>query len=56
MTEQPTQPIPPGVCIPWEERVKEYAGIQGDPQVVERVWKEIDGLGYLYLWFCLIAS
>lgn len=56
MTQQPAKPIEPGVCIPWEERIKEYPQIMGDAKIVEKVWKENDALGYLYLWFCLIAS
>ena len=56
MSEQQPPPIAPGVCIPWEERVKEYPEIMGDAKVVEKVWKEIDGLAYTYVWFCLISS
>jgi len=48
--------IRPGVCIPWEERRKEYPKIVGDEKVVQKAWEEIDTLAYLYLWFCVIAS
>ncbi len=48
------QPLQPGECIPWEQRVNEYARIMGDPKVVERVWKETDMLAYLYVWANLI--
>jgi len=50
------QAIKPGVCIPWEERVKEYKQITGDPKIVQKAWEEIDTLAYLYVWFCLISS
>ena len=56
MPEQAPKPIRPGACIPWEERVKEYEKILGDEKVVKKAWEEIDGLGYLYIWFCLISS
>ena len=50
------KPVKPGVCIPWELRVKEYPEMLGDPKVVQKSWEEIDTLAYLYLWFCVIAS
>ena len=54
MPEQEPKPKKPGVCIPWEERVKEYEKILGDPEVVKKVWEETDMLAYLYIWACLI--
>jgi hypothetical protein len=41
---------PPGSCVPWEEKVKEFPPILGDKALVERLWKEIDSLGYMYIW------
>jgi hypothetical protein len=53
--EKPKQePIKPGVCIPWEQRVKEYARIMGDEEVVKRIWEQTDTLAYLYIWANLI--
>jgi len=46
----------PGVCIPWEEKVKEYEKITGDAELVKKVWEDIDGLAYIYIWFVLIAA
>ena len=43
----------PGVCIPWEEKVKEYAKIMGDEEIVKKVWKDVDNMAYQYVWFCL---
>jgi hypothetical protein len=43
----------PGVCIPWEEKVKEYPKIMGDENVVKKAWEDIDDLAYQYIWFCL---
>jgi len=45
----------PGVCIPWEEEVEALPPITGDPRLVRRVWEDIDGLGYLYIWHCLLS-
>ena len=39
-----------GSCVPWEEKVKEFPPILGDKALVERLWKEIDSLGYTYIW------
>lgn len=46
----------PGVCIPWEEKVKEYEKILGDESILKSVWEDIDNLAYIYIWFCLIAA
>ncbi len=43
----------PGVCIPWEEKVKEYEKITGDEKIVKKTWEEVDDLAYQYIWFCL---
>ncbi len=46
---------PPGSCIPWEEKVKELPPISGDKELVERLWKDVDALGYVYIWQCLLS-
>lgn len=46
----------PGVCIPWEEKRKEYEKITGDEELIKRVWEDIDNLAYIYIWFVLIAA
>lgn len=45
----------PGVCIRWEEKVKELGKIKGDEELVRRVWEDIDSLGYIYIWHCLVS-
>ena len=45
----------PGVCIPWEEKVKELPTICGDEEIVRRKWEDIDALGYVYIWQCLLS-
>lgn len=46
---------PPGTTMPWEEKVKQLPEMTGDKELVERVWKQTDALGYLYIYFCLLA-
>ncbi len=53
-TPKPQAPPKPGACIPWVLRVKEYATILGDEEVVRKVWEETDLLAYLYIWANLI--
>jgi hypothetical protein len=54
MSNQEEERIKPGVCIPWQEQRKEYPEIMGDEKIVRKVWEEVDTLGYLYIWACLI--
>ncbi len=46
---------PPNVCIPWDEKHKEFPKIQGDTEIVKRTWEEIDALGYTFIWHCLVS-
>jgi len=55
MTEKKERKIKPGVCIPWEEKLKELPKITGDEQLIRRVWEDIDALGYIYIWHCLLS-
>ena len=51
-----TAPKPqPGVCIPWEEKLRELPPICGDPDIPHRVWNDIEGLAYLYIWHLLLS-
>jgi hypothetical protein len=43
------------VCIPWEEKRKEMPAIRGDEVIVQRVWKDIDGLACMYIWQVLLS-
>jgi uroporphyrinogen-III decarboxylase len=47
--------VRPGVCIPWEEKLKELPQIQGSPELVRTIWENIDALGYTYIWHCLLS-
>jgi len=53
MTDQEKK-LKPGVCVPWEEKRKEYEKILGDEKIVQKAWEDNDLLAYLYIWFCLI--
>jgi len=52
----PQSPKKPGVCIPWEEKRKELPEqFPGDEKIVEQIWQDLDGLGYVYIWHCLVS-
>ena len=55
MNEQQPTNRPPGVCIPWEEKLGELPKLQGDEQLVQRVWEDVDSLAYTYIWQCLLS-
>jgi hypothetical protein len=55
MAKQKKSKRKPGVCIPWEEKKKELPKISGDEQLVQKVWEDIDALGYVYIWQCLLS-
>ena len=45
----------PGVCIPWSDKVGEMPEIQGDPDLFKRVWENVDGFGYTFIWHCVVS-
>ena len=45
----------PGVCRAWEEKLKELPRMPDNEQLVQRVWQDIDALGYMYIWHCLLS-
>jgi uroporphyrinogen-III decarboxylase len=47
--------IRPGICVPFEEKLKEMPRILGDPTVVRDVWDNLEGLAYLYIWQILLS-
>ena len=55
MTEPQNQKRSPGVCVPWEEKRREIPEISGDAELVKRVWEDVDGLGYMYIWQVLLS-
>ena len=47
--------VNPGVCIPWEKKLKELPEISGDKELLQRVWEDIDALAYVYIWQVLLS-
>jgi hypothetical protein len=45
----------PGACIPWLEKLTEIPRIQRHEEMVERVWKDVDGLGNMFIWQVLLS-
>ena len=45
----------PGVCFPFEEKLKELPCIRGDAELVRSVWNDVEGLAYLYIWHVLLS-
>ena len=55
MPEYPNAKVKAGACIPWEEKVKELPTIVGDRDLAQRVWEDIDALGNMFIWQCLLS-
>jgi hypothetical protein len=55
MTKPKDEHIKPGVCIPWEHKVKELPPITGDAELVRRVWEDNEALAYTFIWHCLVS-
>lgn len=54
--EERCQPrVRPGVCFPWEERVKDMPEITGSPDLVRKIWEDIDAFGNMYIWQLLLS-
>jgi len=47
--------VKPGVCLPWEEKFNELTEISGDKDLVRRIWEDIDALGNMFIWQCLLS-
>jgi hypothetical protein len=41
---------PPGVCVSWERKRKELPPIQGDEAMFERIWNNVEALGYMFIY------
>jgi len=55
MSGRPNPQVKPGICIPWEEKFKELPEISGDKKLVQHVWEEIEALGNMFIWQCLLS-
>ncbi len=55
MSEKEKSIPKPGACIPWEDKIKELPKITGDEKLIKDTWENIDALGYMYIWQCLLS-
>jgi hypothetical protein len=55
MNGRPAPRLRPGVCLPWEQRVKDLPEISGSPELVRRIWEDIDSFGNMYIWQLLLS-
>ena len=55
MPAAPATGVKPGVCLPWENMERELPDITGNPDLVKSVWEDIDGLGNMFIWQCLLS-
>lgn len=55
MSEESNTNRPPGVVIPWDEKVKDLPPIQANEQLVKQVWESNDALAYTYIWQLLLS-
>lgn len=47
--------VRPGVCYPWEDKVKELPPITGSQDLMRKIWEDIDAFGNLYIWQLLLS-
>jgi hypothetical protein len=47
--------VAPGVCIPWQRKVKELPAITGKAELFQRIWEQVDALGNMYIWQVLLS-
>lgn len=52
---RPPPRVKPGVCVPWEEKLKELPPLSGDVELLRRVWENVDALGNTYIWQLLLS-
>ena len=45
----------PGVCTPWQEKVKELPPIVANEELVKKIWENNDSLAYMYVWQMLLS-
>jgi uroporphyrinogen-III decarboxylase len=55
MASHPEPAVRPGICFPWEVRVKELPSISGSPELIRKIWEDIDAFGNMYIWQLLLS-
>jgi len=44
---------PPGVCVPWAKARVNEPPVTSDEKLVGRIWNDLEGLAYMYVWHVL---
>jgi uroporphyrinogen-III decarboxylase len=52
---RPPARIRPGVCYPWEEKAATLPPITGNPELVRKIWEDIDAFGTVFIWQLLLS-
>ena len=47
--------VRPGICFPFEQKLREMPPISGDAGLVRDVWDNLEGFAYLYIWHLLLS-
>ena len=45
----------PGECLPWDQKLKELPPVQGDAELMKRVWQDVDAMAYVYIWHVVLS-
>lgn len=52
---RPQPAIQPGVCTPWDVKLKELPPLTGDAELAKKIWDNIEGLGNMFIWQVLLS-
>jgi hypothetical protein len=59
---EPVAPTPittatplPATCVPWAQKRAELPALPGDVALVQRIWEQLDALGHMFIWHCLVS-
>ena len=55
VSARPAPRIRPGVCVPWEEKLKEIPQVLGDGDLARRIWEEQEAFGNMFIWQVLLS-
>ncbi len=45
----------PGICLPWEEKVKDIPEIRGDDKIMKEIWEDNESFANMFIWQCLLS-
>jgi len=55
LSGRPTPSVPAGACLPWAEQRAQLSKPVNNEELVEQVWQQVDGLGNMFIWQCLLS-